>query len=103
LAAIVALGALRRRIGALPASVATSTGRAVIAAAVMTVVTAPLAAVIGNDSPSRALLATAAAALAGGLVYLGVLVALRADELGELWAIVRRRGAPPSPQGTLNV
>jgi len=60
-------------------------------------------AAIGNDSPSRALLATAGAALAGGLVYLGVLVALRADELGELRAIVRRRGAPPSPEGTLNV
>jgi putative peptidoglycan lipid II flippase len=102
-AAIAALGALRGRIGSLPASVATSTGRAVIAAVVMAVVTAPLAAAIGNDSPSRALLATAGAALAGGLVYLGVLVALRADELGELWAIVRRRGAPPSPEGTLNV
>jgi hypothetical protein len=41
--------------------------------------------------------ASLVAAGAGGLVYLAVLAVLRADELGELRAIVRGRRAQSSP------
>jgi putative peptidoglycan lipid II flippase len=97
LAAIAALWSLRTHVGRLPASVATSAGRAAIAATAMALVTALVAAAIGNDSRTAALLATLAASLAGSLVYLGVLGVLRSDEVGELWAIVRRRGTQSSP------
>jgi hypothetical protein len=97
LAAIASLWSLRTRVGRLPASVATSAGRAAIAAAAMVVVTALVAAAIGDDSRTAAVVATITATVAGGLVYLGVLAALRADEMGELWGIVRRRGARSSP------
>ena len=100
LAASAALWSLRTRVGRLPASVATSAGRAGIATAAMVLVTALVAAAIGNDSRVDAIVATLAATVAGGLVYLGVLAVLRADELGELWAIVRRRGAQSSPVDT---
>lgn len=96
-AAVAALWSLRTRVGRLPASVAVSAGRAGIAAAAMALVTAVVAAAIGHDSRTDAIVATFTAALAGGLVYLGVLGVLRSEELGELWAIVRRRGARSSP------
>lgn len=97
LAAIASLWSLRTRVGRLPASVASSAGRAAIAAAAMVVVTALVAAAIGDDSRTAAVVATITATVAGGLVYLGVLAALRADEMGELWGIVRRRGTRSSP------
>jgi putative peptidoglycan lipid II flippase len=97
LAAVASLWSLRTRVGRLPASVASSAGRAAIAAAAMVVVTALVSAAIGDDSRTAAVVATITATVAGGLVYLGVLAALRADEMGELWVIVRRRGVQSSP------
>jgi putative peptidoglycan lipid II flippase len=92
----VALVALRRRIGEIPGrAVGPAVVKAGIATGALAIVTIPLAAAIGRTSPSRALLATAAAATAGGLVYLAVLAVSRSDELRSLLDLVRRRGAMP--------
>jgi putative peptidoglycan lipid II flippase len=91
-AAGAALAVLRRRIGAVPdATTVRSTLRAGIAALAMAAVAAPIASAIGRSSPSRALLATAAAGAAGTLVYAAGLVALRSDELASLVGLLRRR------------
>lgn len=97
-AAGAALWSLRTRIGRLPASVATSAGRAGIAAAVMVLVTVVIAGAIGHESRPEAILATLVATLVGGLAYLAVLAALRAQELGELRAIVGRRRTQSTPR-----
>ena len=91
-AAVVALVALRRRIGAVPDAATTrSTVRALGAALALLAVAAPVAGVIGRSSVSRALLATAAAGAAGVTVYVVALLLLGSDELGSLLALVRRR------------
>ena len=96
-AAIGALVVLRRRIGGVPDATATrSTVRAGLAALALAAVAAPVAGAIGRSSPTVALLATAAAATAGTLVYVAGLVVLRSDELSSLVGLFRRRGAAPS-------
>jgi hypothetical protein len=88
---------LRRRIGSVPdANTARSTVRAGGAALALAVVAAPIAGAIGRSSPATAFLATALAGVAGTVVYVAGLVALRSDELTSLVALVRRRGATPS-------
>jgi len=69
--------------------------KAAFATGALAIVTIPLAGAIGRSSPSRALLATVAAATAGGLVYIGVLALTRSEELRSLLDLVRRRGAMP--------
>ena len=92
----VALVALRRRIGEIPGrAVGSAVVKAGIATGALAIVTILLAAAIGRTSPSRALLATAAAATAGGLVYVAVLALTRSEELRPLLDLVRRRGAMP--------
>jgi putative peptidoglycan lipid II flippase len=92
----VALVALRRRIGEIPGrSVGPAVGKAAIGTVALAIVTIPLAAAIGRSTPSRALLATAAAAAAGGVVYIAVLAVTRSEELRSLLDLVRRRGAMP--------
>jgi putative peptidoglycan lipid II flippase len=96
IAAVVALVALRRRIGGVPdATAVRSALRAGAAAIALGVVAAEVAGAIGNTSPGRALLATVAASAAGGAVYIVGLVLLRSDELTALVGLVRRRGATP--------
>ncbi len=65
--------------------------RAAIGSLALAMVAAPLAGAIGHIPAARALVASVTAALAGGLVYLLVLFALRADELRSLIAMFRRR------------
>jgi putative peptidoglycan lipid II flippase len=96
-AAVCALAVLRRRIGGVPdATALRSTTRAGLAGLALAAVAAPVAGAIGRSSPGVALLATAAAATAGTLVYVAGLVVLRSEELASLVALFRRRGATPS-------
>jgi putative peptidoglycan lipid II flippase len=95
-AAVVALAVLGRRIGSVADPVVIrSSVRAGLAALAMGVVAAPVAGAIGRPSPGTAFVATAVAAVAGALVYVGGLVALRSDELAALGALVRRRARTP--------
>ncbi|MDQ1510777.1 MAG: putative peptidoglycan lipid flippase [Actinomycetota bacterium] len=94
-AAILALVMLRRRVpDPFDASVGASVVRASIAGIALAIVASPLAAAIGRATANRALVASAAATLAGGIAYLLVLLALRAPELRSLFASLRRTAAP---------
>jgi len=94
LAAVGALVLLTRRIGdLLPPEVIATAVRSLVGAAVLGVVAGVTAGAIGRDTPARAALAVAAGAVAGGLAYVGILAALRADELRALLRVVRRRRA----------
>jgi putative peptidoglycan lipid II flippase len=92
IAAVLALVVLGRRV---PKPVDTqvwgATARAVTATVALVIVAASVAAAIGHASASRAFVATALAALAGGAVYVVVLVLLRTSELGSLLGVLRRR------------
>ncbi len=91
---IVATVALRRRVGGRRSRpVRAAATRAAVGSVVLASVAVPLAAAIGHRTPGRALLATGVAGGIGLLAYAGVLAAMRSDELRELAAIVRRRGA----------
>jgi putative peptidoglycan lipid II flippase len=95
-AAVVALAVLGRRIGSLADPVVLrSSLRAGAAAVALGVVAVPIAGAIGSSSPGKAFVATAVAGVAGAMAYVGVLVALRSDELTALVGLVRRRA--PSP------
>jgi putative peptidoglycan lipid II flippase len=93
LAAVVTLVALRRRIGSLhDPALLRSAGSAAIGTVALVAVAAPIAALIGLDSPAQALTATVIAGAAGAGAYLIVLVAMRSEELRSLLAIVTKRG-----------
>ena len=93
-AAVVALVLLTRRIGDnLPPEVIATAVRSLIGAAALGVVAGLTAGAIGRDTPARAALAVVAGAVAGGLAYVGILAALRADELRGLLRVIRRRRA----------
>ena len=95
IAAILALVMLRRRMPKpVDADVGASVVRALIAAAALAIVASPLAAAIGRTPANRALVATAVAAVAGGIAYVGVLALLRAPELRSLLTSLRRSPAP---------
>jgi hypothetical protein len=53
-----------------------------------------VAGAIGRESSARAAFAVTAGVVAGGLAYVGVLAALRADELRGVLRAVRRSRAP---------
>ena len=90
-AAVMALVAVRRRIGGVPGpDVAGATGRALVGAAALAAVAIPLAGAIGSETARRSLVAAVVAGGAGGLVYLAVLMLMRADELHAILDIVRR-------------
>jgi putative peptidoglycan lipid II flippase len=92
--AAVALILLHRRIGEiLPAPVRATAVRSLVASAVLAVVAAVCAGAIGRDSPAEPAIAAAAGAVAGGLVYVGMLAIVRSDELRALARILRRRPA----------
>jgi putative peptidoglycan lipid II flippase len=94
IAAILALAMLHRRMPRpVDADVGASTVRALIAAAALAIVASPLAAAIGRTPANRALVATAVAAAAGGIAYVGVLALLRSPELRSLLAGLRRSPA----------
>jgi len=94
-AAILALFMLRRRVPRpVDASVGASLVRASLAGAALAIVASPLAAAIGRATANRALVASAVAALAGGIVYVIVLALLRTPELRSLLGSLRRAAVP---------
>jgi putative peptidoglycan lipid II flippase len=95
LAAIAALVLLSRRIGeVLPPAVFATAARSLVGAAALGVVAGLVAGAIGRESSARAAFAVTAGVVAGGLAYVGVLAALRADELRGVLRAVRRSRAP---------
>jgi putative peptidoglycan lipid II flippase len=93
--AVVALILLRRRIGEiLPASVLATAGRAVLGSAVLGVAAALCAGAVGHETPAAAAAAVTVGVLAGGLAYVGVLAAIRSEELRGLARVIRRPRAP---------
>ena len=93
IAAVVALLMLQRRTGTVvDARVTATLVRAGLAAGALAMVAAPIAGAIGQGSPVRAAVAAGAGALAGGAVYVAVLAATGADEVGMLARLVRKRG-----------
>ncbi len=94
IAAVLALGLLRRRIGeVLPPPVRTTAVRSVVGALALGLVAAIVAAAIGHSSASAAATAVVAAGIAGGAAYVAVLTLLRSDEVGSLLRALRGRGA----------
>jgi len=89
---------LRRQVGALwSPALARSTGSAVLAAGCMGVAVWAVASVVGTPSGTGALVRCLAGVLAGAIVYFGVLVALRSDDVEGLTRRLRRRPAPAAP------
>jgi putative peptidoglycan lipid II flippase len=98
LAAVVALLALRKRLGRFDgARLVRSGGRVALASVALGVVSWLVATAVGYGSAPRALVALAAAGLAGLGVYVAVLVGLRADEVTELRDALRRRRPTEAP------
>jgi putative peptidoglycan lipid II flippase len=92
LSAVIALLALRRRIGVIPGrTVRAAAVKALVATGALAIVAIPLAGAIGRTSPEKALLATAVAAIAGTGIYIAALAAMRSSELQSLVDLVRRR------------
>ncbi|MBI2168469.1 MAG: murein biosynthesis integral membrane protein MurJ [Actinobacteria bacterium] len=88
-ASVVALAVLSRRAGSLGlAAVAPTLGRAIIATAALAVAVALVAASVGTDTGSGALTRTIGGVAAGGLTYVIALWALRTPELRR--GLVRR-------------
>jgi len=91
-ASVAAMLALRRRLVRLEGrQTVRSLVRVSIASVALGVVAWLVATGVGYSSARRALAALAAAGVVGGLVYVGVLVVLRSDEIGDLRAALRRR------------
>jgi putative peptidoglycan lipid II flippase len=96
-AAVATLIVLVRRIGSLrDTGLGSATARAAVATVVLVFVAAPIAGAIGHSSPGQALAATVVAGAAGAVVYVGILLALRSDDLVSLLATFRQRGGATS-------
>jgi putative peptidoglycan lipid II flippase len=95
LAAVLALVLLTRRIGDVtPGPVRATAIRSLVGAVALGVVAALCAGAIGRDTAIRAAEAVVVGTVAGGAVYVGVLAALRSNELRGLVGVLRRRRAP---------
>ena len=93
--AIAAFILLRRRVGPLwSAAVARSAGSAIAAAAVMGVVVWAVSSSVGSATGSGALVRCVAGVLAGGVVYFGMLMLLRSEDVDGLTRRLRRRTTP---------
>lgn len=91
-ASVAAMLALRRRLVRLEGRrTVRSLLRVSVASALLGVVAWLLATGVGYSSARRALAALAAAGAVGAVVYVGALIALRSDEIGDLRAALRRR------------
>jgi putative peptidoglycan lipid II flippase len=96
-AAVVTFIVLVRVIGSLrDAGLVGAATRSAVASGALALAAAPIAGAIGLDSPGRALTATVVAGTAGLAAYVGVLVALRSDDVASLLETVRRRRASAS-------
>jgi putative peptidoglycan lipid II flippase len=92
IAMVVSLDAMRRRLGRLEGrQMADSLARVLVATVVLSVLAWGTATVIGYASPSRAIIATAAALLVGGIGFLATLQLLHVRELSLLRDAIRRR------------
>jgi putative peptidoglycan lipid II flippase len=95
-AAVLALAALRRRIGGVPGERFGATLAGAGAGAVaLAAVAAPLAGAIGSGTPARALGAVAAGGAAGALAYAAVLGALKVPEIVTITRVRPQRAARP--------
>ena len=74
--------------------IASTVARSVVAGALVAGVTWLVADTIGSDGTAQSLLAVAAGALAGLVVYLAALAVLRVDEARALMDLVRARTGP---------
>jgi putative peptidoglycan lipid II flippase len=93
LAAVAALVALHRRVGAFAdARVRAAAGRAALAGVALAIVAVPLAAAIGHATAVRAAVASTVAGGLAGAAYLLVLRLARSAEVGEITRILRNRG-----------
>jgi putative peptidoglycan lipid II flippase len=91
-AAIVSLVLLAGRIGGgADRATAQLVGRALIAAAFLAVVAAPVAGAIGSRDAAHALGAAVAGTAAGALAYLAALRVLGVPEIGTILGLLRRR------------
>ena len=91
-AMVVALGAMRRRLGRLEGRhIVDTLARVLVATAVLSALSWGVATVIGYGSPARAILAVIAALLVGGAGFLAALQLLHVHELSLLRDAVRRR------------
>ena len=90
---------LRARIGPFAdVAVRGAISRAVIGSVALAIVAVPLAGAIGTGSALHSLAATVVAGGAGILVYVGILAAMRSEELRAIVDLVRRR-----PSGVADV
>jgi len=97
-ATVGALAALRHRLGRLDGRrVGASLARVAVASTALSVTAWGVATAVGYGNAGRAVMATAAALLAGGLVFLVALRMLRVEELGMLRDALRRRQPTARP------
>jgi putative peptidoglycan lipid II flippase len=98
IASVLALVALRRRLVRFDGRrTVRSLVRISIASAALGVVSWSVATAVGYGSARHALVALAAAAVAGLVAYVAVLTALRSDELGQLRSALRPRRPTVDP------
>jgi putative peptidoglycan lipid II flippase len=91
-AAVITLGVLRGRLGGIDGAQLTSSLTRIVAAGVAVgAVSWAVGELIGGSNFAHAVLAVVAGALAGGLVYLALLVLLRVEELSAVRALVPAR------------
>jgi putative peptidoglycan lipid II flippase len=91
-AAVITLGVLRGRLGGIDGAQLTSSLTRIVAAGVAVgAVSWAVGELIGWSNFAHAVLAVVAGALAGGLVYLALLVLLRVEELSAVRALVPAR------------
>jgi putative peptidoglycan lipid II flippase len=91
-AAVITLAVLRGRLGGIDgAQLTSSLTRIVAAGAVVGAVSWAVGELVGWSSFAEAVVAIVGGALAGGVVYLGLLVLLRVEELSAIRALVPAR------------
>ena len=91
-AAVITLGVLRARLGGIDGAQLTSSLTRIVAAGVVVGgVSWAVGELVGWSTFGEAVLAVVAGALAGGVVYLGLLVLLRVEELSAVRALVPAR------------
>ena len=96
--AVLALGALRRRVHGLGGrQTVDGIGRMVVAAGIMAVAVWGVARVVGSDEGAGAVVRTLTGVLAGIAVYVAALLALRVPDAMDLLERARRRRRPPTP------
>jgi putative peptidoglycan lipid II flippase len=90
IAAVAALAALRRRVGRLGARrILGMVGKVLVAAAVMAAAVIAVRSIVGSDHGAGAILRTVACVAVGAAVYIGMVLALRVNDVTDLVARLR--------------